>query len=507
MSFKTPKDQSIELEVNNFGPIVNANIDLRPLTVFVGPSNTGKSYLAILIYALQKFFSERGVGLDLAYGRYRLRRKLGNQLRTDETIAELLSVAKLLMEDIDAKATSSIVLSPNLSKVLATCFNEYGNVLLGRICRCFGLEDPQFLIRKGTSRFAEVIVRKGFIEGDEHFRHELKLGATTELSTNLPCDVPIKINPSVDFWYGHLVHYFEDASRDINAEKPSRHSIARLLSFVAELLVPPAVGTMHSPIYYLPADRTGIMHAHHVVVSALIESATSAGIRQRATTPVLTGVLADFLDQMVQLDFIRRRRSAVNSEVDLGLMIEEKVLTGSVKVVRSKTVNYPHFAYRPTGWDHDLSLSNASSMVSELAPVVLYLRHVVEAGNVLIIEEPESHLHPAKQVELTRQLANLVNAGIRVIVTTHSEWLLEELANIVRRSSLPKQKLKDLTSKEVVLHPQQVGTWLFTPKSRPKGSVVEEIQLNDSGLYPSDYDAVSIALHNDWAEIESGIEN
>ena len=44
--------KSLALRVSNFGPIAEAEIDLRPLTVFVGPSNTGKSYLAILIYAL-----------------------------------------------------------------------------------------------------------------------------------------------------------------------------------------------------------------------------------------------------------------------------------------------------------------------------------------------------------------------------------------------------------------------------------------------------------------------
>ena len=38
---------ALELEVADFGPIVEAKIDLRPLTVFIGPSNTGKSYLAI----------------------------------------------------------------------------------------------------------------------------------------------------------------------------------------------------------------------------------------------------------------------------------------------------------------------------------------------------------------------------------------------------------------------------------------------------------------------------
>ena len=47
----------LELSVRSFGPIVEADIDLRPMTVFVGPSNTGKSYLAVLIYALHRFFS------------------------------------------------------------------------------------------------------------------------------------------------------------------------------------------------------------------------------------------------------------------------------------------------------------------------------------------------------------------------------------------------------------------------------------------------------------------
>ena len=53
--------ESLELDVTNFGPIIKATVDLRPLTVFVGPSNTGKSYLAILIYALHRHFSGEGV--------------------------------------------------------------------------------------------------------------------------------------------------------------------------------------------------------------------------------------------------------------------------------------------------------------------------------------------------------------------------------------------------------------------------------------------------------------
>ena len=47
---------NVHLEVQDFGPIAQASVELRPLTVFVGPSNTGKTYLSLLIYALHRMF-------------------------------------------------------------------------------------------------------------------------------------------------------------------------------------------------------------------------------------------------------------------------------------------------------------------------------------------------------------------------------------------------------------------------------------------------------------------
>ncbi|MDE0555603.1 MAG: AAA family ATPase, partial [Candidatus Poribacteria bacterium] len=47
----------VEIAVKNFGPIAEATIDLRPLTVFVGASNTGKTYFSTLIYALHGIFN------------------------------------------------------------------------------------------------------------------------------------------------------------------------------------------------------------------------------------------------------------------------------------------------------------------------------------------------------------------------------------------------------------------------------------------------------------------
>ncbi len=53
---KTHNTPQVEISVSNFGPIAEADLDLRPLTVFVGPSNTGKTYLSVLIYALHRVF-------------------------------------------------------------------------------------------------------------------------------------------------------------------------------------------------------------------------------------------------------------------------------------------------------------------------------------------------------------------------------------------------------------------------------------------------------------------
>ena len=56
----TPRDTQmsispeVRISVKDLGPIASGTIDLWPLTVFVGPSNTGKTYFAILLYALQR---------------------------------------------------------------------------------------------------------------------------------------------------------------------------------------------------------------------------------------------------------------------------------------------------------------------------------------------------------------------------------------------------------------------------------------------------------------------
>ena len=474
---------------------------LRPLTVFVGPSNTGKSYLAILIYALHRYFSQ-----DLQwFGRW----AFSGRLHWDDEAKQ-----KLDRIDFDAlvnqiQRTSGCDSSPDkmtmtvsgpFADLLRYVMDTQGRALGRELLRCFGASSDNigFLIRK-RQRDASIVLRRHLSSEPNLLEHKLTL---TQHAINFSADVPEGMLMEIDRGqlgeiaaYGHRL----------------KSGYGGLLSMVPEmplydLVLSHIASPLHFPAFYLPADRTGVMHAHRAVVSALIANAPTAGLRPAPQVAPFSGVLADFLQQLIEIGQPVLREKGFLSEH--GSRIEKNILGGSVRVTRAAVSGYPDFTYQPEGWKDDLPLMNASSMVSEIAPIVLYLQHMVKPGSVLIVEEPESHLHPAMQVEFTRQLVALVKAGVRVIVTTHSEWVLEELANIVRRAALPEaQRKAHADGRNIALNSKSVGAWLFKPRRHPKGSVVSEIQIDDTGLYPTGFDDVAAALHNEWAEISGRTED
>ena len=500
-----PAQERIELEVKDFGPIVEANLDLRPLTVFVGPSNTGKSWLATLIYALHRCFGDDA-------GPEHWRASPGSLMLRDDEVREALR------EEIKSFVTSAglglvlgggsgseevVDLSGSLLDEIRTLFGARGTLLGQEIGRCFGVGDAGALSRRGSGADARIVLRRRLAEGPVPRDHELTLGIRSADFKGL---VPDRIWISGDELNDIAEDFLERMGRGIlqaivKEDEESDFFNRSVVSILEKFVRHRIAGILTFPAHYLPADRTGVLHAHHVLVGGIIRNTPLAGPRQSAGPPVLTGVLVDFLRQIIEIDRTRARDD--DPMPALASKIEEAVLGGSVHVRRSDVSGYPDFLYRPEGWDDALRLTNASSMVSELAPLVLYLRHLVAPGSLLIVEEPESSLHPAMQVELVRRLAAVVRAGVRVLVTTHSEWVIEALANIVRSSKLPEACRKNVASNEFVLRPEQAGAWLFRPDVRSGGSVVREIHLDESGLYPSGFDDVATALHNEWAEISS----
>ena len=89
------------------------------------------------------------------------------------------------------------------------------------------------------------------------------------------------------------------------------------------------------------------------------------------------------------------------------------------------------------GVQFDIPLSSASSSVWELSQLYFFLSYVLDSGNLrfLIIDEPESHLDTANQILFARLLVRLVNSGVRVLITTHSDYIIREINNLIMLSS------------------------------------------------------------------------
>ena len=517
-----PTYKPLEIEVTDFGPIAKAKLDLRPLTVFVGPSNTGKSYLATLIYALHRFYGGYRPGRD-QHGPWRLstlyrsRRTWGERqaLSKDDEKALFDFSSDTLGRTIGIelpKAISARVPGPVAALIRPALrdIGEYARLLEREIARCFGSEETEGLIRYGSTKGVRVALVRQVSDGSrakEPLTHEFSMtGADFSLSASIPDSTPLQmVTEDHTSWNWQETILFGLSNSALEGEVGEERNFI-LGSGIAELVEKigsSIIGPLGRAAHYLPADRAGVMHSHRVVVASLIERSSRAGFQRDEPLPVLSGVLGDFLEQLVTFsDSPRKKRG--NRQV-LATRLEERILSGQVREDRSAT-GYPLFSYRPAGHKKDVPLMRASSMVSELAPVVLYLRHLVQPGDVLIIEEPESHLHPGMQAEFTRQLAAVVRKGVRVMLTTHSDYVLEELANLVRMSDLPEEQRADLKGADAALSSDEVGVWLFEPGQQQEGSVVREIPLDvDSGTFPAGYGAITEALYNTSVEIDSRI--
>ena len=191
-------------------------------------------------------------------------------------------------------------------------------------------------------------------------------------------------------------------------------------------------------------------------------------------------------------------------EVDF---LETHVLRGKIDIERDREVTYPEISYAPVSGQPDTGkfpFHKTSSMVSELAPVILFLKYLVRPGDLVILEEPESHLHPASQRQMARGIARLVNAGVKVIITTHSDYFMGQVNNLLKLSRASKRKRSNEGYDAVdCLKPEDVSAYHFRLDDKSGGSRVEELPIvPDFGIDEQEFAAVSEALYEETVSLQ-----
>ncbi|MEC4593378.1 AAA family ATPase [Nitrospirillum amazonense] len=406
------------LEVNEFGRIRSAEIGLSPLVLMVGRNNTGKSYMASLLWgvlmASTVVLDRQNPTNDAYISVKKIARAILSREKLSISLGDWQSILDWVNDSLDSRR-SDIVKS-----ILGTSLVTYKSAKI-----------------KFNSFPEETKVEVIPLTGEGSGRPSTLLRTVQVVGK---------------------IKFYVPESRDGKNNDIIEYRIARAL---ARMLINGNERRGGGAIY-IPAARTGLMLGYKTLLSGLFRTLENDGESRQKT--ILPRPIVEFLDALNYANLYLPREDNNFSRIANGL--ERDILQGTVEVLQNNEVS--DFWFSPIESGIKLPFHATSSLITELAPFVMLLRSGFLGYKTLIFEEPEAHLHLAAQRFLAKAIAKLINAGIRVIVTTHSDTFVQQINLLMRLSTHPnatelmKKYGYDQTD---VIDPGKVSGYIFDATS------------------------------------------
>ena len=221
-----------------------------------------------------------------------------------------------------------------------------------------------------------------------------------------------------------------------NASETTRLAI----DFLNEMLKEQVTGKVYPDIFIASAERTGatiFQKELDIARNRLLEHMGENASGDLDPFKALLKASTDYpLPVRDDISFIRSIESLAKEE---GVLVKENpgllddfhdIIGGEYKIIKNQGV----FFVPNTKKTSKLSMGESSSAVRSLLNIGSYLRHKAKPGDLLVIDEPELNLHPLNQRKIARLVARLVNCGIKVFLTTHSDYIIKELNTLIMLS-------------------------------------------------------------------------
>lgn len=471
----------MEIKIKNFGPIDNLTFDLdKDLHLIYGQNAIGKSYATYCIYCLLKNIKSKAISNRYLYfdppKNHSLELFIKSKLKTlknNKSIDCTNDFLKLIEDELKE------VILKGLQNSLLNTFSSLKN-----------------LKNRYTNKNYEIIIT---ISKQE----KLTIYSNNEGILNLKyidhlkkVEIIPKSTKSTKF---SLYVNDHKAIGKPNEEEFIREFLGYTFSKINRILR--SLDFNIRDIYYLPASRSGLYQALNAFTPIIAELTQNRFFMQHKSIelPSLSEPLADYFIDLSTVD-----KKHLNKEFESIIkMLQNDILIGEVEY-DDKT---RRILYKPKGIELELNLSEASSMVAELSPLVLYFRHILnnkyastkgrdlffyepyyerESRNkkdrgydILFIEEPEAHLHPEVQVKLMEIFAKLSTLKLKVFITSHSNYMFNKLNNLLIKKEIDKNKV-------MVYH---------LVRTKEGTTINSEMKVTDEGINDENFQDVSEKLY------------
>lgn len=458
----------MQIFINNFGPIKEYMFDLRKdLHLIFGKNNIGKSYAITVVYLIVKSILRYN---DPFFIKFLLQNNdfLGEFPENEETVG---AVTKATSDNINTIISGFII--QNLNDSFVATFDS-----IEHLQNQFTEDELSIVLSTNiidvfiSLKDEELVVSKVLIKKNIYMR---------AVKTNRHC----KITEDIIF-------YHKENDKQSFVERVKELSVMLFSEFLDE-------GTSYiDSVYLLPASRSGLYQALNAFGQIVAELAKSRSfLKKKIELPGISEPLSDYFLNLSEIN-LGKKASASNELNNIATKIEREVLNGSVEI-DPKT---KRMMFSPNNTSLRLDLSSTSSMVSEISPIVSFIRYILTQPRksrlrshgtkpLVIIEEPEAHIHPSIQVKLMEVFSELVRNNVKIIITSHSNYIFNKANNLI-------------LSRDVSIDTLQAT--LF--QSNNSGSIGMDIETNELGMDDDNFLDISEELMDERFElIDRAVDN
>lgn len=440
----------MQITVKNFGAIQSGKIDLsKRITLFCGPNCSGKTYMAYLLYGVfslnnRRFFVDAGLSAEDLYAHKQVEMKISK--------STLDTIRKYMLQRLKRNLDSLFGLSEE------------------DVTSLFGNMDLSFT--QGITKFYNYII---------------SIPIQTTISAG-------RTNFLLDKQKGSDIVYIKMADDKTMFELPPSVLSRVLTSSIYKKLITNPIGEVaifpveRNSVYTFSKELSIRKQEKWDQMQVIFDRGKNfsdvemmVNSSNRYSLPIKDNLL--IADDIVE---IKKKKSEY---YDFAENIEKELLQGKVVISNDGDIQFqPSHSEKIT-----MPIQISASIVKSMSSLIVYLKHIAQKNDLIIIDEPEINLHPENQIILARTFANLANAGFRLLISTHSDYIIREFNNMIMGYDRPEMAKKKKYKIEDLIDKEDVTVYYFSPSQESGKSTINLIPIEDYGFEVPSIDRTIIA--------------